>query len=235
MNPDSAKNEIATEPLAAVNRGFRNSVTSSIGSSARRSQATNAASTTAVTAKPARVLALPQPWFGASMIVYTSRPIAAVESANPPLSARGASGSREVGTYLATSNPPAAATGAIAKKMLVQSNASSSQPPKIGPSAIAAPVVAPHRPIARARSRRSVNTLEISDSVAGNTIAAPRPITHRATINCPGLDVSPPATLAKPNTASPPSSIPLRPNRSLRLPAASREAANTRLYASTTH
>src|SRR2546427_8394382 len=36
-------------------------------------------------------------------------------------------------------------------------------------------------PIARARSPRSVNTFEISDRVAGKIIAAPRPITHRAT------------------------------------------------------
>src|SRR6266550_3294853 len=72
-----------------------------------------------------------------------------------------------------------AAIGAIAKKMLRQSNASSSQPPTIGPSAIATPVIAPHSPIARARSPRSVNTFEISESVEGNTIAAPTPI-HRA-------------------------------------------------------
>ena len=113
--------------------------------------------------------------------------------------------------------------------MLVQSNASSNQPPTIGPSAIAAPVIAPHSPIALARSPRSVNTLVRSDSVAGNTIAAPIPITQRATINCPGLEVSPPAMLARPNTARPASSMPLRPKRSLRLPAASTEAANSRL------
>ncbi len=31
MNPDSAKNEIATDALAAVKRGLRNKLTSSIG------------------------------------------------------------------------------------------------------------------------------------------------------------------------------------------------------------
>ena len=69
MNPDSAKNEIATDALAAVNRGLRNRLTSSIGASARRSQAANAAASTAVSAKPPSVRALPQPWLGASMIV----------------------------------------------------------------------------------------------------------------------------------------------------------------------
>ena len=122
-----------------------------------------------------------------------------------------------------------AAIGAIAKKMLRQSDSSSSQPPTIGPSAIAAPVVAPHRPIARARSPRSVNTFDSSDSVEGNTIAEPIPITARVAISWPGSSVSPPARLATPNTARPASSMPLRPNRSDRLPAASTDAAKTRL------
>jgi len=125
--------------------------------------------------------------------------------------------------------------GAIAKKMLRQSETSSSQPPTIGPSAMAAPVIAPHRPIARARSPRSVNTFAISDSVDGNTIAEPTPITARAAISWPGLSIRPPARLATPNTARPASSISLRPNRSDRLPAASTDAANSRLYASTIH
>src|SRR5437870_11789038 len=78
-----------------------------------------------------------------------------------------APGSREVGTLQATSAAVTAATGAIAKKMLFQLNCSSSQPPTIGPSAIAMPAVAPQRPIALARSVRSVNTFEISERVAG--------------------------------------------------------------------
>ena len=128
-----------------------------------------------------------------------------------------------------------AAIGAIAKKMLRQSDTWSSQPPTIGPSAIAAPVIAPHRPIARARSPRSVNTLVSSDRVEGNTIAAPTPITARAAISWPGLSISPPARLARPNTDRPARSIPLRPNRSERLPTASTDPANSRLNASTTH
>ena len=119
--------------------------------------------------------------------------------------------------------------------MLRQSESSSSQPPTIGPSAIATPVIAPHKPIARARSPRSVNTLVSSDSVDGNTIAAPTPITARAAISAPALSISPPARLARPNTDRPASSIPLRPNRSDRLPAASTEPANSKLNASTTH
>ena len=61
MNPERAKNEIATEALAAVKRGLPNSDRSIIGASARRSQAMNAISSTAVRPKPASVRALPQP------------------------------------------------------------------------------------------------------------------------------------------------------------------------------
>jgi hypothetical protein len=69
MKPNRQKNAIVTEPLAAVKRAFRNRPTSSIGSATRRSQAMNAATNAAATAKPARVRVLPQPWLGASMIV----------------------------------------------------------------------------------------------------------------------------------------------------------------------
>ncbi len=72
--------------------------------------------------------------------------------------------------------------------------------------------------MARARSFRSVKTLEISESVAGKVMAAPSPITDRAAISCAGSVVNPPARLADPNTASPVSSMPLRPNRSDKLP-----------------
>ena len=114
--------------------------------------------------------------------------------------------------------------------MLAQEKRPSSQPPTIGPSAIATPAVAPHRPIARARSARPVKMLEISDSVEGNTIAAPRPITAaRGDQLRPSWSARPPRALAEPNTARPASSMPLRPKRSDRLPAASRSAAKTRL------
>ena len=123
----------------------------------------------------------------------------------------------------------------MAMKMLAQLKCSSSQPPTIGPVAMATPALAPHKPMARARSLRSVKTLEISDSVAGNAIAAPSPITDRAAMSCAGSDVKPPARLAVPNTVSPASSMPLRPNRSDRLPKVSSSAAKTRLKESTTH
>ncbi len=169
------------------------------------------------------------------MMVYTSSAMVAADSTRPPMSGGAASGSLESGMTRAAPIAARAATGAIAMKMAAQLKCSSSQPPTIGPIAMATPPTAPHSPIARARSVRPVNTLAISDRVAGNVIAAPRPITDRAAMSCPGLVTKPPARLAAPNTASPATSNRLRPNRSDRLPKVSSNAANTRLNASTTH
>ena len=94
---------------------------------------------------------------------------------------------------------------------------------------MAIPAVAPHRPMDSARSLRPVNTPVSSDSVAGNVIAAPRPMTARAAISPAGDVAYPPAKLARPNTSSPAISMPLRPNRSDRLPEVSSSAAKTRL------
>ena len=55
MKPSRVKKDTVTAPLAALNRGLRKSRTSSIGCGARRSAAMNAASSTAETAKPARL------------------------------------------------------------------------------------------------------------------------------------------------------------------------------------
>ena len=70
-----------------------------------------------------------------------------------------------------------------------QAKLSNSAPPAIGPSAIARPVTAPHSPIARARSRRSVNTFVMIDNVVGKMIAAPTPMSARVAIRGPVAEV----------------------------------------------
>ncbi len=162
-------------------------------------------------------------------MVKTSSAMVADESARPGRSGAAASGSLDVGTASAARITAAAATGAMAMKMLAQLKRSSSQPPTIGPIAMATPAIAPHRPIARARSLRSVKTLEISESVAGKVMAAPSPITDLAAMSCAGSVVKPPTKLAVPTTASPAISMPFRPNRSDRLPKVRSSAAKTRL------
>ena len=83
--------------------------------------------------------------------------------------------------------------------------------------------------MALARSVRSVNTLAISDSVDGKIAAAPIPMKARAAISCPELVLTEPARLPRAKIARPASNVPLRPIRSLRLPAARINAANTRV------
>ena len=94
-------------------------------------------------------------------------PIPAPDRTRPRQSTGGVAGSREVGTAATTPTATTAASRAISTKMLPHQKRSSSQPPAIGPTATPAPAQAPHSPIARARSRRPVNTLMISDSVDG--------------------------------------------------------------------
>ena len=138
------------------------------------------------------------------MIVKTSRAMVADDSTSPGTSGAAASASFDAGTTRATRIAAAAATGTMAMKMDAQLKCSSSQPPTIGPIAMATPGIAPHKPMARARSLRSVKTLEISDSVAGNVIAAPSPITDLAAMSCAALVVKPPARLrSRPRPARP--------------------------------
>src|SRR5437660_1787056 len=197
MKPKRQKKAIVTEPLAAVKRRLRKRPTSSIGAEVRRSHITKAASRTVAIAKPPSVRALPHPWLGASMIVKISSPIAAVENTSPPRSIRGACGSRDVGTTEATKTAAAAATGAIAKKMLFQEKRSSSQPPAIGPRAIAAPAVAPQKPIALALPARAVGR-HVSGHVHAPGRGRPvRPLPLRRT-GAPDFDRSPVSISASP-------------------------------------
>ncbi len=154
---------------------------------------------------------LVQPRSGASMMVNTSVPMVRVDRTRPPTSTGGVAGSREVGTNRAPPRNVSAATGAITTNTLPHQKCSSSQPPLMGPKATPSPVIAPHSPMARARSPRSVNRLEMIDKVAGKISAAPTPITARTTISAPELSTSPPTAVAHPNTANPNSRAPLRP------------------------
>ena len=149
----------------------------------RRSTNRNPARTAALVTNPAIVRDDPQPQSGASMMVKTSAPIPAEDSASPAQSTGGVVGSREGGTARETPIATAAATGAMKRNTLPHQKCSRSQPPTIGPIAIPTPVVAPHSPMALARSARSVKMFEISDRVAGKIRAAPKPIAARAAIS----------------------------------------------------
>lgn len=102
MNPNRAKKAEAMATLAALKRRLRKIRTGSIGCSTRSSWRTKRAMNAAETPNPARVPGLVQPHEGASMIVKTSPPIAAIEVTKPTLSSEGASVSADSGTIQAT-------------------------------------------------------------------------------------------------------------------------------------
>ena len=117
----------------------------------------------------------------------------------------------------------------MAMKMDAQLKCSSSQPPTIGPIAMATPAIAPHKPMARARSPRSVNTLEISDSVAGNVMAAPSPITDLAAMSCAGLGREAAGQAGGPDHRQPGQQHALAAEPVRQAPKVSSSAAKTRL------
>jgi acyl-Coa thioesterase superfamily protein len=89
MNPSRAKNTIAIEPLAAVNRGLRNRLTSIIGWAVARSAATSTPRVATPAASVPRVAAEAQPQPGAWMMPYTISPIPAEDSTRARQSTRG--------------------------------------------------------------------------------------------------------------------------------------------------
>ena len=80
----------------------------------------------------------------------------------------------------------------------------------MGPSAAPPPANPAHMAMARGRSGGGKTSM-ISDSVAGMTKAAARPITVLAAKITAAEEASPPARAPSPKTSSPPSSAPLRP------------------------
>jgi hypothetical protein len=109
MKPNSPKNASAIEMLAALNRGLRNSRTSSIGSGRRTCHQANTARMASAPPIPATVVADTQPCCGASMIDQVSSPIPATDRSAPSGSNRPASGSRDSGS---SSRPAISATTA---------------------------------------------------------------------------------------------------------------------------
>ena len=115
-------------------------------------------------------------------MVKTSSPMVAADSTRPGMSAATASGFFDPGHAHHDQHDGERRHRGHGHEDAAQLKCSSSQPPTIGPSAIATPAMASHRPIARARSRLAVKMFEIRESVAGKVMAAPSPMTARAAI-----------------------------------------------------
>ena len=226
MTPISAKNTHAIEMLAALKRRLRNTLTSSIGWSVRRSQAMNAAMIAAPAAKAARMIGLPQPCSGASIRAQMTALRPAIDRPVPGRSSLGESGSRESGTSAKAPIRHAATTGRLIRKMLLESKCSSRKPPEIGPIATPSPDTAAQMAIAFGRSFDGKMFVRI-DSVVGMIAAAPRPMSAREAMSMVASVERAASTDPSPNTTNPDASARRRPKRSPRLPAASSRPANT--------
>ena len=153
--------------------------------------------------------------------------MAAIDSTSPTGSRRWTSGSLDVGTTAATVMTATITMGTLTRNTEPHQKCSSSQPPVTGPRATARPLMAAQMPMAAARSFGARNTLTRMARVAGKMRAAPMPIRARQAMSWPGSpDQAAPAEKPAKST-SPTIRAPLRPQRSPRLPAASKRPANT--------
>ncbi|GAA5034384.1 hypothetical protein GCM10025738_18920 [Microbacterium fluvii] len=88
------------------------------------------------------------------------------------------------------------------KKIHSHPKASTSRPPASGPTSIATPEVAPHRPIAAPR-RLAGKVRVMTAIVCGVIIEAPRPCTARNTMSISSVPDSPQPSEARVKTARP--------------------------------
>ncbi len=176
-----------------------------------------------------------QPAFGPSMIAYVSAPNSAITSACPTGSRRRACGARDSGTKRSVSASAASPTGTFTQKIERQPTDSTSAPPSTGPSAMLRPTVAPHTPIACARSRGSVNTLRMIDIATGLSIEPPTACIIRKATSAPSDDATLHSSEPSVNSTSPSEKTRRLPSRSAVEPDSISRLASTSVYASTVH
>ena len=115
--------------------------------------------------------------------------------------------------------------GTLTKKIASQPRPSVSTPPTSGPTATAAPVVAPHSPSAVPRSGPWKATARSASAVA-NMSAPPTPWSARARLSMSGEPASPQSRDAAVKIAIPVTNTRRRPIRSATDPPVSRNAAS---------
>ncbi len=161
---------------------------------------TNTASTTRPAAIIAQIAVLQLYWWP-SWMPKTSRNIPRPLSATPSQSKLCVWVGR-VGTSRQARANPIRPTGTLMKKIHSQPSASTSTPPRIGPTRVATPAVAPHSAIAA--PRRAAGKIRVMIAiVCGVIIEAPRPCTTRAMISAEMVLVKPHHSDASVKTVSP--------------------------------
>ncbi len=108
-----------------------------------------------------------------------------------------------------------------------QLTASTRAPPTTGPRAMLRPNVAPHTPMAIARSRGSSNTLRTIDSATGFIIEPPIAWRTREPTSSPRLGASAHSSEPSENTTRPTWKVRRRPTRSAVEPASMSRLAST--------
>ena len=175
------------------------------------------------------------PRCGASMMVHTRMTMPSSDKIVPTKSNRPTWSAFDSGTTSSTPTMTNNAAGTFIQNTECQEKCSRSQPPAVGPMAIAKPAIAVQAAMAMARSLASVKMLVIMANVAGKTAAAKTPMAARAMITCSRLEAKAPTSDIAPTPIKPMIITRRRPKRSPRWPKVSRNPAKVNVYASTIH
>src|SRR3954471_15045565 len=179
-NIENSDADIANAAIdAPAKAGLRSSVRSNIGRAWRRSTTTNAHSSTTAPIRNDTISGLPQPSALPRTSAKTSRNRPSENVTRPAQSTPAASGSRDSPTRVSVTAIAPIPIGTLMRKIDCQPTDSVRTPPTSGPTATAAPVVAPHTPNAVPRSR-PWNVAARSASDVANIAAAPTPWSARA-------------------------------------------------------
>ena len=217
----------ATNPVAAKLRRA-NRRRSAMGAAAMRSSyITNPAKATAAAANRATIAGLAQPSALPRISANISAVSATVIRAVPGQSARPPAGLRDSRSRAIPPANAATPMGRLTKKMDRQPNASVSTPPASGPMALAAPIVAPKTPRARARAGPE-NSARSSGVAVANSTAPPAPCSARNNSSARAVQASAHASDPAVKMTRPARNSRRRPSRSPRVAAGSSSTASTR-------
>ena len=218
--------------LRADERGRRNSARSIIVTRSVAWVTTKSTSRTTAATKRAMITVLVQPCLLPSIRPRIRQSSPPVSVTRPGGSRRACSGSFDSCSFAEPRMTAPTPIGMLTRKIQRHDSQEVSMPPASGPTATAAPIVAPQMPNAVPRSR-PWNSCDRRASAVANISAPPRPWTPRAMIRNRGSFEAPQAAEATVKSTTPIRKSRLRPYRSASAPAgqhAGREAERVRVH-----